>query len=76
MGVIVAYDIIKLRLIMPCFPSFNQYRYEVAQKAKKLSKARSGSWSDFLCELAGPLIILLVAAVLTVVVIFIRQLIG
>lgn len=61
---------------MSCFPSFNQYRYEVAQKAKKLSKARPGSWSDFLCELAGPLIILLVAAALTAVVIFIRQLIG
>lgn len=76
MGVIVTYAIIKSRFIMSCFPSFNQYRYEVAQKAKRISKAQPGSWSDFLCELAGPLIILIVAVALTVMVIFIRQLIG
>lgn len=61
---------------MPCFPSFNQYRREVAEKAKKVSKAQPGSWQDFLCDLAGPLTMLLVAAVLVVVVILVKQVIG
>jgi hypothetical protein len=61
---------------MPCFPSFHQYRYEVAQKAKKISKAQPGSWQDFLCELVGPLTMILIAAVLAVIAIVARQLIG
>ncbi|HUU08815.1 MAG TPA: hypothetical protein VMW61_04805 [Dehalococcoidales bacterium] len=61
---------------MSCFPSFNQYRYEVAQKAKQISKAQPGTWQDFLCELVGPLSMILVAAVLVVVAIVARQLLG
>ncbi|UCG10094.1 MAG: hypothetical protein JSW30_05060 [Dehalococcoidia bacterium] len=61
---------------MSCFPSFNQYRYEVAQKAKKISKAQPGTWQDFLCELVGPLTMILIAAVLTAAAIFVKQLIG
>jgi len=61
---------------MPCFPSLSQYRYEVAQKVKKISKAQPGTWRDFLCELVGPLTMILAAAVLVVVAIFVKQLIG
>ena len=61
---------------MSCFPSFNQYRYEAAQKAKEISKAQPGTWQDFLCELVGPLTMILVAAVLVVIAIVARQLIG
>ncbi len=61
---------------MSCFPSFNQYRYEVAQKAKKISKAQPGTWQDFLCELVGPLTMILVAVVLAVIAIVVRQLLG
>jgi len=61
---------------MSCFSGVNQYRREVAQKAKQISKAQPGSWQDFLCELVGPLTMILVAAVLAVIAIVARQLIG
>lgn len=61
---------------MSCFPSFKQYRYEVAQKAKKISKAQPGTWQEFLCELVGPLSMILIAVVLAVAAIFVKQFIG
>jgi len=61
---------------MPCFSSVNQYRREVAQKAKKISKAQPGTWQDFLCELVGPLTMILVAVVLAVAAIVVRQLVS
>ena len=61
---------------MSCFSSVNQYRREVAQKAKQISKAQPGSWQDFLCELVGPLTKILVAVVLVVIAIVVRQLVG
>lgn len=61
---------------MSCFPSFNQYRYEAAQKAKEISKAQPGTWKDFLCELVGPLSMILIAALLAIAAIFVKQFIG
>lgn len=61
---------------MSCFPSFNQYRYEVAQKAKEISKAKPGTWQDFLCEMVGPLSMILIAVLLAVAAIFVKQFIG